>query len=236
VPWHLVGKQETCAALRQYVERGGTLILEAAFGLFDERFYYNDVIPPHGLRDVFGYREKQNSLVRAEAPTDAVSPSERIYYQPEITFSDPVEVRVQAHTFLTPLDVTSATTIATYEGMPVAVKKKVGKGQVFYFGTNLGASIAAGDAGAMKLLRAIVTSVVKPEVSAAVVRPRLLRGAGKSLLMVFNDTPKDQSDRIQLPPGFRKATDLHSGKEVDLEPGGLRATVPYQDVLVLRLT
>ena len=236
VPWHLIGKRETCTALRQYVEAGGTLILEAAFGLFDERFYYNDVIPPHGLRDIFGYREKQNSLVRAEAPTDAISESERIYYQPDITFTSPVEVRVRANTFLTPLEVTSATTIATYEDMPVAVRKNVGKGQLFYFGTNLGGSLAAGDAGAIRLLRSIVTSIVKPEVTATAIRPRLVRGAGHTLLTVFNDTPKEQSDRILLPAGFSKATDIHSGKEISLEQHSLQIAVPYQDVVVLRLT
>ena len=48
-PWHLIGKKDTCERLRQYVENGGTLILETAFGLFDERCFYNPVIPPYGL-------------------------------------------------------------------------------------------------------------------------------------------------------------------------------------------
>jgi beta-galactosidase GanA len=59
-PWHLIGKKETCEHLRRYVENGGVLILETAFGLFDERCFYNPVIPPWGLADAFGYREKEN--------------------------------------------------------------------------------------------------------------------------------------------------------------------------------
>ena len=43
----------------------------------------------------------------------------------------------------TPIEVSSAKPIASLEGMIVAAAKKVGKGQVYYFGTNLGASIAA---------------------------------------------------------------------------------------------
>jgi len=35
-PWHIMGKKPTCEALLRYVENGGTLILETAFGLFDE--------------------------------------------------------------------------------------------------------------------------------------------------------------------------------------------------------
>ena len=45
--------------------------------------------------------------------------------------------------------------------MTVAARKKVGKGWVYYFGTNLGASIAAGSEGGIELLRAIITKVVE---------------------------------------------------------------------------
>ena len=47
-----------------YVENGGTLILETAFGLFDEKCFYNPVIPPYGLAEAFGYREKENYIQR----------------------------------------------------------------------------------------------------------------------------------------------------------------------------
>ena len=236
VPWHLIGKRETCDALRKFAEAGGTLILEAAFGLFDEQFYYNAVIPPHGLRDVLGYREKQNSLVRPEPPNDSVSPTERIYYQPEIRFSAPVEARVKAHTFLTPLDVGSATTIGTFDGMPVAITKRVGRGKVFYFGTNLGAAIASGDAGAAKLVRNIVAETVKPEVTASNVRPRLIRGAKQSLLAIFNDTPQDQQAHVDIPMEFHRATDVHSGAAYAIERNAVDVTVPHQDAVVLLLS
>jgi beta-galactosidase GanA len=47
-PWHLIGKRETCERLRGYVERGGTLILEGAFGLLDECCLCNPVISSLG--------------------------------------------------------------------------------------------------------------------------------------------------------------------------------------------
>ena len=234
-PWYLVGKQETCGALRRYAESGGTLILEAAFGIFDERFYYNPVIPPHGLAEVFGYREKHNFLVRPEEPSAAVSPSDRIYYQPEIEFQEPIAVRVKAHTFLTPLVVTSATKIASHVGMAVAVKKSVGQGQVYYLGTSLGAALAAGDKGAIELFRAIVGRVVKPEVTATSLRPRLLRGANQTLLAVFNDTPQEQSARIELPPLYQRARDIHRQQPASIDRHGIEVTVPDEDVVVLEL-
>jgi beta-galactosidase len=235
VPLHWVGKQATCDALLAYVKDGGTLIIETAFGLFDERFYYNPVIPPHGLAATFGYREKQNSLVRDEAPNAGVAQDERIYYQPEIEFTEPVTVRIKAHTFLTPLEVTSATVIGSYQGLPVAVKKKVGRGEIYYFGTNLGGRLEQDDPGAMQLLRSIVERVAQAEVTATGLRPRLVRGERQSLLMVFNDTTQDQTGRVALPAGFKIATDIYAGKVEPIAGDGIEVTVPYEDVVVLLL-
>lgn len=240
-PWHLVGKKGTCEHLLRFVEGGGTLIIETGFGLFDERFYYNPVVPPYGLDQAFGYREGESFWVNSGTasrplfvPKD-VPPSDRVYYEPEIVFSAPLPVRVKANTYLTPLETTSATPIAKYRGMTVAAKKKVGKGQVYYFGTNLGASIAAGHDGGIALLRAIVTKVVQPPVTADKVRPRLVTGEKHSLLVVFNDTPEDQTALIKLPARYRKATDLHSRAKRPVENNTVRLTVPYQDVVVLLL-
>ena len=69
VPWHLIGKKETCAQLQQYAEAGGTLLLETGFGMYDERMIFNPVIPPYGLAEAFGYREGENYTSR-----EAVSP------------------------------------------------------------------------------------------------------------------------------------------------------------------
>ena len=234
-PWHLVGKESTCAALHRYVESGGTLILEAGFGLFDERFFYNAVVPPHGLAETFGYQEEHNFLVRNEKlPADA-SPDDAIYYQPEITFSDPVQVRMMARTYLTPIKLTSATQMASSYGKPLAARKKVGQGEMFYVGTGLGAALLAQDPGALELLRSMVRSVAASEVTAEKVRPRLIRGESHSLLAVFNDTPRDQSARIQLPVEFKAAKDIHNGNAIPIRNQVVELTVPNQDVRVLQL-
>jgi beta-galactosidase len=235
VPWHLVGKQSTCEALHRYVESGGTLILEAGFGLFDEHFFYNPVVPPHGLAEIFGYQEEQNFLVRNEKlPADA-SPDDAIYYQPEIAFTEPAEVRMTARTFLTPIKLTSAKQIASSYGKPLAARKKVGQGEMQYVGTSFGAALLAGDAGALELLRSMVQPVAAPEVTAEKVRPRLMRGEGHSLLAVFNDTPRDQTARIQLPVEFKAARDIHSGNAIPIRSHIVELTVPNQDVKVLQL-
>ncbi|HKV41278.1 MAG TPA: beta-galactosidase trimerization domain-containing protein, partial [Blastocatellia bacterium] len=241
VPWHLIGKKTTCDGLRNFVENGGTLILETGFGLFDPQTFYNPVVPPHGLADVFGYREGESFYIygpndrRDAPPTQSLPEAERIYFDSELDFSQPAAVKVKAHTFLTPLEIGSATAIATCSGFPVAVSKKVGAGQVYYAGTNLGASISAGDANGIELLRAIITPVVQPAVTAGKVRPRLIGGERRSLLVVFNDTVEDQPAVIQLHKSYRQATELYGGEASLAGSNVLRVKVAYQSVSVLRL-
>ncbi len=234
-PWHLIGKQDTCEQLRRFVEGGGTLIIETGFGLYDEHFYYNPTVPPYGLDEVFGYREGESFWLKDEkAPAD-VPASDRVYYQPEIAFTAPLAARVRGKTYLTPIEVTSAKPIATFEGMTVAAAKKVGKGQVYYFGTNLGGSIAEGSDAGIELLRAIITKVVKAPVTGGKVRGRLIEGERRSLLVVFNDTPRDQTSSIALPSRYKKATDLHNGVDRPILNHTLQLTVPYQDAVALRI-
>jgi beta-galactosidase len=241
VPWHLIGKQQTCEALRRFVEAGGTLILESGFGLFDERMFHNPVIPPHGLAEAFGYQEKESYYITSGTETQPVvvprnlPTAERIYFEPELEFSEPVATKIKAHTFLTPLELTSATPIARHQDMTVAAMKKLGSGRVFYFGTNLGASIAAGNDGGIELLRGILHSIVQPPVTADKVRPRLIAGEQRSLLVVFNDSPEDRTGIIPLPSPFRRVRNIHTDAELALEQNSVRVTVPFQDVVVALL-
>jgi beta-galactosidase len=241
VPWHLIGKADTCRLLQRFVETGGTLILETAFGLYDERCFNNPVGPPYGLAEAFGFREKESYFLKVGTesrplmvPRDLPA-SERIYYEPEIEFSEPAPVRVKGHTFLTPIEISSASCIAKCQALPVAAMKKLGKGQVYYFGTNLGASIEAGDKGGIELVRTIVTRVVQPRVTADKVRPRLIEGPTRSLLVVFNDTVQDQTASVKLPARYHRATDLYGKQEVTIQGSTVRINVPFEGVSVLRL-
>ena len=240
VPWHLIGKKETLDDLRRFVEGGGTLLLETGFGMYDERMFFNPAIPPFGLTDVFGYKEGESFYMErsegeASAKTQEMPASERVYVDGYLQFSDPIAVKVKAHTFLTPLTIGSATMIAKYESTPVAAMKKVGRGQVYYFGTNLGASIEAGDQGGLELVRTILRSVVQPAVTAEKVRPRLIEGSKRSLLVVFNDGVEDQAASIQLPARYTRATDLYTNQTQALQANIIQITVPFEGVSVHRL-
>ncbi len=234
-PWHLIGKKATLDYLRGFVEGGGTLITETGFGRYDERMYYNFVVPPFGLDQVFGYREDEALGLNTYPRPKEVPESDLVYFDPEIVFTQPVAARVTGHTYLNPIEVTSAETIATHKGMKVAARKKVGKGWVYYFGTNLGASITAGSVGGIELLRAIVGEKMKPVIAGGPVRPRLIEGKKQSLLAVFNDRTTDQTSTLKLPARYTKATDLFTGANRPVGAGGVKVTVPYEDAVVLLL-
>jgi len=239
-PWHLIGKKETCNQLRHFVEQGGTLILETAFGMFDEKCVFNPVIPPHGLAEAFGYQEEESYFLSSPTQPEAsvlqqVAPTDRIYYEPEIEFSAPIATSLKGHTFLTPISIRTAKPIAKSCGFVVGATRKLGEGQVYYIGTNLGASITAGHDGGIDLVKAIVTNVVLPPVTAEKVRPRLITSPKGNLLIVFNDTTEDQIAAIKLPSQYHRATDLYTGQERQVERNVIRVSVPYQDVAVLKL-
>jgi len=230
-PWHLIGKQRTCEGLRRLVEGGGTIILETSFGLFDERFYQNPLVPPCGLADAFGYREKESLMMNPDELPKPLPPSDRIYYEPEIEFTKPSRIGVKAKTYLTPITLTSALAIATCQGLTVAAMKKVGMGSVYYIGTNLGGSITTGNHGGVELLRGIITPAVRPDVTSDKLRPRLVPRSKRGLA-VFNDSPEDQTDQIALPSHYHRTTNIHSRDEILPGDNSIRMTVPFEDVAV----
>jgi beta-galactosidase len=238
VPWHLMAKEKTSKALRAFVESGGTLILESGFGIYDERTNYNSVIPPHGLAELFGYREGESYTITGppDACAKTAADTDRVYSEGHLTFFEPFGGTVKAHSFLTPVIVSGATVIAHYESMPVAVTAKVGQGRVYYIGTNLGASIEAGDRAGCEFIRAVLRDVIQPSVTAKAVRPRLIEGGGRqSLLVVFNEDSDDHLADITVPERFSHALDLYSQEKFEIHNHRFPVNVTRQSVAVLLL-
>jgi beta-galactosidase len=240
-PWHLIGKKATCDYLRQFVEGGGILLLETGFASYDEHMVYNPVVPAFGLAEVFGYREQEslymmhNDIKDNPKPED-LPPSESVYIEGGLTFTEPIKATVKAHTFLTPIKVSSARVIASYESTPAAAVKKVGKGQVYYFGTNLGASIEDGSREGIDLVREIVTQAVERVISSDKVRPRLIESTNGSLLIVFNDQITDQTEKIQVPSRYKTATNIYDNQSKTIHDGSVEVQVPFEGVCVFRLS
>jgi hypothetical protein len=153
-----------------------------------------------------------------------------------LTFTEPISATIKAHTFLTPIAPASAKVIATYESTPVAATKKVGKGLVYYVGTNLGASIEEGSQAGIELVRTIVTQAIQPSVTSEKVRPRLIESPNGSLLVVFNDQITDQTARVRVPSRYKTAMNVYDNQSQAILAGSVEIQVPFEGVSVLRLS
>lgn len=239
-PWHLIGKKETCDRLREFVEAGGTLVLETGFASYDEHMVFNPVVPAFGLTEAFGYREQESLYMQNEGggnlKAEDLPESERVYVEGHVTFTEPIPVTVKAHTFLTPITVSSATVIGSYASTPVAATKKVGKGQVYYVGTNLGASIEEGSQAGIELVRSIVAKSILRVVTSEEVRPRLIETSAGSLLIVFNEGITDRPAKVRVPSHYRLATDIYENHTATIHDEVVEVQVPFEGVSVLRLS
>jgi hypothetical protein len=171
-----------------------------------------------------------------EGDVRELAPSDRVYVDGHLTFTEPVAATIKAHTFLTPITVSSAKVIAAYESTPVAATRKLGKGQVYYIGTNLGASIEEGSQAGIELVRAIVSQTIRPAVTAEKVRPRLIESHAGSLLIVFNDQIADQTVTVQVPSRYKTATAIYGNQSQTIQTGAVEIQVPFEGVSVLRLS
>jgi len=89
VPWHLMAKEKTLRHIRRIAEEEATVVLETAFGMFDERSFINPVVPPFGLSEAFGYVKMESYGFGLGSPAHplGVSPADRIYVDPILTFT-----------------------------------------------------------------------------------------------------------------------------------------------------
>jgi hypothetical protein len=118
----------------------------------------------------------------------------------------------------------------------VAAMTAIKKGKIYYVGTNLGASIFAGDAGGIELVRGIITESVQPTVTCSgELRPRLIEYSGRALLVVFNDSDHDLAQTISLLKGYSHAKNIRTGERVEILNGELHVSVSFKDTSVFDL-
>ena len=252
VPMHYLLTPEAAAALRSYVEAGGTLIAENSLGAFDPNGMLHEQIPPYDLAEVFGLVEEENFYTWPDYESTFVDPvvtvaqgffrdfsgpyHDEIYNGPEIALSAPVEARFAAHGFLTPLRLTTAKSLGGWNGHCLAAFNQFGKGQAYYFGTFLGLAMFYGHPAAGAAISSILNQTLEPKVTGTTLRPRLVDNGKEALLAVFNDGRKDtHTDTITLPPRFTCATDVYTEQAVPIRDGAIEVSVGREDVAVLHL-
>lgn len=227
LPFPLIGKDEISAGIRKFVRNGGTIIAESSLGLFDKNGIHNGQ-RPFELADVFGAQEEDIYYVN-----QTEKGLEPIYYQPYLDVAVPVNTRLKANVFLTPLKVTSGRPIARYQKMTAGVYNRYGKGAAYYFGTGLGSSAYLGDKGAAEIIRHILASRCKPAFMGKKLRPRLMTGGREALLVVINDHRIRITETLPVPSFYREAVNLYTGKAVPVNSGKIKLTVESEDVAVL---
>lgn len=241
VPWHPIGKASTIASLRGYLKRGGTVLLEARFGLFDEEMRQNPHVPPLGLAELFGYEEDEPYFQTGEHAADPRTPPSGntpppLHDFPEIEVVSPVAGAFPAATYLVPLRVTDAEPIARCQGLTVGVRKAVSKGTVYAFGTNLGAAVARGSETARAIVRSLIPDADRAEVVGRELRPRLVSSEHGALLVVFNRHDRERMEELRFrAASWSRARDLSSGATQVIRDGGLSVSVPGEDVCVFAL-
>jgi hypothetical protein len=125
--------------------------------------------------------------------------------------------------------------IATQGTAPAAIRRKFGQGQLYWFGTSLGAGIEAGDQNALELVRLILAAVVEPSVSSEALRPRLIESNGRALLVVCNENAEPQRSSVKVPAQYRSAVDLYSQEKHVVSGQSISVTVPGEGVCVMLL-
>jgi hypothetical protein len=119
--------------------------------------------------------------------------------------------------------------------MTVAARINLGKGTIYYFGTNMGSCIHQGDGGALAVVKAVISAHTAPAVRGERLRPRLIQGGGEALLVVANPSSEALHETLSIPHGYQSAADVHSRSVINLENDTVEVHVPQQDVTVIAL-
>jgi beta-galactosidase len=221
VPMAQCLENQTLDRLREFVANGGTLVLEAATGAYDEVGILNTHIP--GGKDfsaITGIQEKD------------------ILYADEFTFqTDKGELGgVKERRIFAMAD--GVEIIGTWpDGEPAATRYQYGDGTVVYFSTNLFMSIRR--LGGVEQTRTLADLIgLEPEIKVtplSTITARVLENDTERYLFVFNHSSQEASAEITLPFEINSPEIVHQGKSSYTTNGkNISVLMPHRDTLVLK--
>lgn len=242
IPMHYLISEASAQAIRAYVAGGGTVIAETNFGLFSTNGMQHAQVPPCGLAEVFGLEEEEGYRTwpgyqaPVNQPFGGMWRGEE-YQSPAIVFSEPAQTTFRAYGFLTPLRLTTAKAIGSWDGRAFAACNRFGKGQAFFFGTYAGLSMFHGEKGASEVVRTIIRSCCAPKIRGEGLRPRLIESEDEALLCVFNNSrEKAIEDVIRVPSRFGRAVDVYGDQALSIVDEAVAVSVPPEDTAVIHLS
>jgi hypothetical protein len=155
---------------------------------------------------------------------------------PQISMSWPTTSSFSVREFLVPLELRGAEAIGRCGEHVLATRHRYGQGVVYYFGTYVGVGLDRCDAEANAVIQRILLNHATPVIRGGRLRPRLIRGRERSLLVVFNDDRSETiTDTLVLPSGVSEAIDIDCGSVYKATKGQIDVTVDAENCVVLLL-
>lgn len=222
-PIHL--KQETVKNLMAYVQQGGMLVSEGLPAYFGDRGKVGTVQPNYGLDTLFGARE------------------EYVEFTPDLLEDLTLTVRgqrIHGRYFLQEYKPGAGKAAGTFgRGRVAAVENQAGKGRTLLIGTFPGGGyFRHHDAQTRAFFAGLLDwAGLRPQVTVSdpLVKARLHKGAGGTVLYVVNPTREDRPVVVTVSEAFRGGRDLWGEKAVRVDGQRVQVTVEERNAAVIRL-
>lgn len=135
------------ARLREHVENGAVVLYESAAAFLGrEEFGFHKRV----IRSVFGL--SLHDPVRLWDSADSLKES------PYVDYHWPVATKIRDFSRVVPVGPGDGETIAWFRNLPVAARRRIGKGTLVYLGSPLGPHLLSGDREASRWLRAFCSA------------------------------------------------------------------------------
>jgi hypothetical protein len=134
-------------ALSVFLENGGYLLLESGLGFVD--FSASDV--QRGLL-------RSHLGVQIEPPVNLWAVAGGHCHTPYVDYLWPLQTKIRDFSRVVPVSPQGGDVIGWTRGLPVALKRKVGKGTLIFLGSPLGPALLAGDPEARRWFRELLAT------------------------------------------------------------------------------
>jgi beta-galactosidase len=233
--------QQEAIAIDVFVNNGGVLLSEAHLGAYNDdkgRHCYN--MPGFGLHEKWGINEVETSTTyrlkmpqKEEVDLDVVADVKKFLKDFGTTGGKYVPIAMKDGTVLwgafrfAKLEADNATALGSFtKDYPTIITKKVGKGKVWYCGTNIGEGSQKDEKGFNKFLNNIlVESGVKTELDANkkdVWVKGLYEKEKLNFMVVRNMDSEDSSVKLNFKgkaKGLFSGMEIESGENISLSKG-----------------
>ncbi|MEO8658208.1 MAG: alpha-amylase family protein [Bryobacteraceae bacterium] len=225
LPYPLHLKPETVRKLTAFVQNGGKLVSEGLPAYFGEGGKAGTVQPNLGLDKLFGARESY------------------VEFTPDLLEDYSMTLRgqtVPSRYFIQEYDLAGGRTVGVHKnGHPGAVENSSGKGHTLLIGGFPGGGyFKHPTAAARAFFAGLLEWAAIPRlltVSDPLIKARLHRGSGGTVLYVVNPSREERSVTVELPEAFQSAKDVWQATPVRVAGKQLTLNIGDRNIAVVRL-